>query len=78
MLWSVLKDSTIIFCKVASTRIIISFFEPWEMAKIIPIKPKKKIPEPPIAKVPVIKKKPDLVKRPSKSQLAAEKSPTAG
>lgn len=48
-----------------------------EMAKIIPIKPKKKIPEP-IAKVPVIKKKPEMVKRPSKSQLAAEKSPTAG
>ena len=40
-----------------------------EMAKIIPIKPKKKVPEPP-AKIPQVKKKPDLVKRPSKSQLA--------
>lgn len=48
-----------------------------EMAKIIPIKPKKKIPDP-VPKVPQIKKKPDLVKRPSKSQLGAEKSPTAG
>ena len=49
-----------------------------EMAKIIPIKPKKKIPDPVPPKVPQIKKKPDLIKRPSKSQLAAEKSPTAG
>lgn len=49
-----------------------------EMAKIIPIKVKKKLPEPPQPKVPVIKKKPDLVKRPSKSQLGQEKSPTAG
>ena len=49
-----------------------------EMAKIIPIKPKKKLTEPPLPKVPQIKKKPDLVKRPSKSQLGQEKSPTAG
>lgn len=37
-----------------------------EMAKIIPIKPKKKEPLPP-AKIPVVKKKPELVNRPSKS-----------
>ena len=49
-----------------------------EMAKIIPIKPKKKEPQPPPSKGPQIKKKPELVKRPSKSQLQAEKSPTAG
>ena len=48
-----------------------------ELAKIIPIKPKKKEPAPPVSKVPVVKKQPGLVKRPSKSQLG-EKSPTAG
>ena len=37
-----------------------------ELAKIIPIKPKKKEPAPPVSKVPVVKK-PGLVKRPSKS-----------
>ena len=41
-----------------------------EMAKIIPIKPKKKLPEPVPAKAPQVKKKPELIKRPSKSQLA--------
>ena len=49
-----------------------------EMAKIIPIKPKKK-PDPPPPKVPIVKKKPEpLVKKPSAKQLTGEKSPTAG